>query len=203
MALIVAVIVKQIFSDYIVTSNSSSHMSLALEAESKLPFLVNSRYNIDDLDVLKRKWRNVPPKCPKDQKNSGSSWLSLSFHPLCLLLFSLSFLLFFFLAVMNQRFWLFYVTGKHNGFIHKQIKFCRTKHATKAHKGHRIPEQNLPHALGSWSSGFWVWRSWTRWSDGRGVPFAAWETGGRWEQQRVRQRQGEVGEADGGMLKGT
>lgn len=38
MALIVAVIVKQIFSDYIVTSNSSSHMSLALEAESKLPF---------------------------------------------------------------------------------------------------------------------------------------------------------------------
>lgn len=67
----------------------------------------------------------------------------------------------------------------------------------------RYPEENLPRALGSWSSGFWVWRSWTRWSDGRGVPFAAWETGGRWEQQRVRQRQGEEEGADGGMLKGT
>lgn len=122
-------------------------------------------------------------------------------HPASFLLSSLW--RFFFPAIMNHRFLLFYVMGKHNGVIHKQNKLCRTKHATKAHKRDRIPEQNLPHALDSWSSGFWVWRSWTRWSDGRGVPFAAWETGGRWEQQRVRQRQGEVGEADGGMLKGT
>lgn len=137
------------------------------------------------------------------QKNSGlagcpSSLLaSLCFLPSSLSLSSI------FPALMNHRFLLFHVMGKHNGVIHKQNKLGGTKHATKAHKRDRIPEQNLPHALDSGSSGFWVWRSWTRWSDGRGVPFAAWETGGRWEQQRVRQRQGEVGEADGGMLKGT
>lgn len=97
-------------------------------------------------------------------------------------------------------------------WIHSQNKtsFYITERAIKAQerkkrerKRERYPEENLPRALGSWSSGFWVWRSWTRWSDGRGVPFAAWETGGRWEQQRVRQRQGEEEGADGGMLKGT
>lgn len=100
---------------------------------------------------------------------------------------------------------------KHNRSIHKtKASFYITERAIKAQerkkrerKRERYPEENLPRALGSWSSGFWVWRSWTRWSDGRGVPFAAWETGGRWEQQRVRQRQGEEEGADGGMLKGT
>lgn len=39
----------------------------------------------------------------------------------------------------------------------------------------------------------------------RGAPCAAWETGGRWEQQRVRARwrQGGEGVAGGGTLTGT
>lgn len=90
---------------------------------------------------------------------------------------------------------------KQNKFLHNRT--CNKSARKKKRERKRYPEENLPRALGSWSSGFWVWRSWTRWSDGRGVPFAAWETGGRWEQQRVRQRQGEEEGADGGMLKGT
>lgn len=144
MALIVAVIVKQIFSDYIVTSNSSSPTSLALEAESKLPFLVNSRYNIDDLDVLKRKWRNVPPKCPKDQKNSGPSWLSLSFHPLCFLLSFLSFLLFFFLAVMNQSSYCFMLWGNTMDLFTNKISSAEQNMPPKRTRDTGFPSRTYP-----------------------------------------------------------
>lgn len=64
---------------------------------------------------------------------------------------------------------------------------------------------HLPLASGSGDTAFWVWRSWSRWGGGRGAPCAAWETGGHWEQQRVRARTrlgGQVG-ADGGMLTRT
>lgn len=88
----------------------------------------------------------------------------------------------------------------------QQVQSSDTGGETHTHTCTKLAgHTHLPLASGSGGSAFWVWRSWSRWGGGRGAPCAAWETGGRWEQQRVRAGMrlgGQVG-AGGGTLTGT
>lgn len=146
---IASVISKQIFFDYIVTSNSSSPMAPVSETESKFLFLIKIKVKkMSDSDALKGKWGKGLLKFTEDRSWGGPARLP-ALPPIPLPPLSPPHRSVFFPAIMNPRFFLPLMLPENTMDSFTNKRGSAGQHMPQKRARDRIPEQDLPHALGS------------------------------------------------------